>query len=219
MNTNTRRSLLVSRFRSLRNAGTFAVLSVGTINALAAIEANQAKHLMKRIAKERSTDDRLSDIEGGIIGPIEQADQVAPVSVRLSDALLTDAERASLPNYRGTVYRTAAPVAAEEPLPSDFVPAPVEEYAPLIVRDAEIERQARIEADAEIAQIARDTDATSFDSEFDKGHPIDFAPIAVQSVAAPVTVKRDNPVTVGAPSAFDVLRNAVLALGPVPGRR
>lgn len=166
-----RRALLVRRYRSLRVSGA-AALSLLTVRAIEAETSREAARLAARITKERTHDRAATDDDNAIAAAsIPMTGEAQGVS--LSGYLLTPADRATLAADLGRAPRalvtvTPAPAALDEPLPRDYVAAPVESFTPALIADPQIE-----------AEAARDAAAVGFESDYDE-HPADYAPIAVE---------------------------------------
>jgi len=154
--TNDNRAKLAQRLRNMRKCGALALCSVSTLKALSRVEDRAVSRLVQSITENARTDDETRDTEEteGEFSRLACADETAPVGHFSSDYSLTNAERVALqsarPNARSVVFRETAraeKVAQTAVFLADFVPA--------MPRDPELEKQAEIDAQAEIAEIAR----------------------------------------------------------------
>lgn len=213
---------LSAAFRSYRaslRGGALVLASLSTVRTVEAIDSRNADRLAVQIVREHSTDDNTADGDDSatlasaarITG---EAEETRPGAV-LGAYLLSPAERAAIraarPGARSLVLRAApAPAAEDEPLPPDFVPAPVPDYSPLLIAiSPEETAQIAAEAAAEFAEReridARDAAAVSFVSDYAEHGP-DFAPVVPRVVRPVASVANAAPM-----SDAESLRAAVLA--------
>ncbi len=231
-NTQTQSSNLSASFANWRSAkkratmGALALASLSTVRALQSHESAENARFMSAKANERRTDDNTvdSDEVGAFVYGETVTNRTIPAS--FASALLSPSERATLcavrPQSVSLVFRKAAVAISEadEPLPSDFVPAPVAPYESALIADAAIEEQAMREAAEEIAAIeaeeaaARQREvAVSFGFDFSPQR--DFSPV-VPDVKSLADEARDESalVTVAARNEADYLLAAILAGAP-----
>lgn len=191
------RNRLAQRLRAMRRAGALTLASLSTLRAVATIESREADRLTRQIVAAGRTDDTITDPEIATVSRFDSDTIPAPHS--LAGYSLTPAERAQLraarPQSRPLVF-IAPPVATDDPLPPGFTPAPVADFVPALVRDAEIEAEAAREAASEIAAIEQAAQAVDFDAftvtdpagDTVTDHaPVDYAPVFISAPVPPPT--------------------------------
>ncbi len=212
MKNQTRRELLVNRFRSLRRSGTAGiVLSLSTITALAAVEKRHTARIVRDTHARTHTDDTITG-DDSIALPSRLSDDTAPQGFAAPYAL-TLAERAEIakarPGARSLVFFAAPVAVADEPLPEGFAPSPVAPFVAVLDSLDETDRaladaEGQAEAVAALAVMEREIAAVGFESDL-TAPAHDYAPAVVR------TVRIAAPVAVAPVSEFDALRAAFLA--------
>ncbi len=196
--------------------GALALVSLSTLRAHAANDAQDASRFIGETAKQRATDCSIEDEEtrGAVSQLVTENEEAKPAT--FAPYLLTASERAQLcavrPQARSLVLRSSPVAALEEALPADFAPVAVADYVPALVRDSGIETRAQYYATQHLARRdkwdAACVNAVSFTSDFTSS-PCDFTPARV-SVPAPVAVR--------AQTEADALLAAILKGAPLRKR-
>ena len=130
-----------------------AVVSFAALSVQARADDRDAQHRFSTLRAERSRAmNDTTDEDEATPSALAMADETTPRRMLAGESVLTAAERRQLlVEWQPTPK--PAPVAAldplDEPLPADFVPAPVEEFDSLF--GGEIDRHARAQAAAEAA--------------------------------------------------------------------
>ncbi len=156
--TQTNRGAIASRLRALRQAqfGALSLLSMSTLRALDAVE-NQAHNRITRETVNRAYTRADESSEEEQIGPSRLESEETEIG---ESSVLNGGERLTLrlirPQSRGVVFKTAPAPVTDEPLPSDYVAAPVAPFVSAfdgVTLDATEEAAIKAEADAESAAI------------------------------------------------------------------